>query len=67
MQFEDIDKSLRDIICSIKCPEHILLDLESISLGTYGSREGECTFLYKIKKVRHFHKINRIYSGGGQD
>ena len=41
LQFDDIDKSLRDIIYSIKCPEHMLLDLDSTLFGTYGSQEGE--------------------------
>ena len=41
IQFDDIDKSLRDIIYSIKCPEHILLDLDSTLFGTYGNQEGE--------------------------
>ncbi len=40
-QFDDIDKSLRDIIYSIKCPEHMLLDLDSTLFGTCGSQEGE--------------------------
>ena len=38
--FDDIDKSLRDIIYSIKCPEHMLLDLDSTLFGTYGNQEG---------------------------
>lgn len=29
LQFDDIDKNFRDIIYSIKCPEHMLLDLDS--------------------------------------
>lgn len=41
VQFDDIDKNLRDIICSIKCPEHVLLDLDSTLFGTYGRQEGE--------------------------
>ena len=41
LQFDDIDKSLRDIIYSIKYPEHVLLDLDSTLFGTYGSQEGE--------------------------
>ena len=36
VQFDDIDKNLRDIIYSIKRPEHVLLDLDSTLLGTYG-------------------------------
>ena len=41
VQFDDIDKNLRDIIYFIKCPEHVLLDLDSTLLGTYGRQEGE--------------------------
>ena len=41
MQFDDIDKSLRDIIYSIKRPEHRLLDLDSTLFDTYGKQEGE--------------------------
>lgn len=41
IQFDDIDRSLRDIIYSIKRPEHILLDLDSTLLGTYGKQESE--------------------------
>ncbi|MDE7248912.1 MAG: IS1380 family transposase, partial [Lachnospiraceae bacterium] len=40
-QFDDIDKSLRDVIYSIKYPEHMLLDLDSTLFGTYGNQEGE--------------------------
>ncbi len=41
MQFDDIDKSLRDIIYSIKRPEHMLLDLDSTLFDTYSNQEGE--------------------------
>ncbi len=41
IQFDDIDKNLRDIIYSIKRPEHVLLDLDSTLFGTYGKQEGE--------------------------
>ena len=41
LQFDDIDKSFRDIIYSIKCPEHMLLDLDSTLFGTCGNQEGE--------------------------
>ena len=40
-QFDDIDKSLRDVIYSIKYPEHMLLDLDSTLFDTYGNQEGE--------------------------
>ena len=41
IQFDDIDKNLRDTIYSIKRPEHVLLDLDSTLFGTYGRQEGE--------------------------
>ena len=41
IQFDDIDKSLRDIIYSVKHPDHMLLDLDSTLFGTYGNQEGE--------------------------
>ena len=41
IQFDDIDRNLRDIIYSIKRPEHMLLDLDSTLLETYGHQEGE--------------------------
>ena len=41
LQFDDIDKSLRDIIYFIKSPEHVLLDLDSTLFETYGKQEGE--------------------------
>ena len=40
-QFDNIDKSLRDIVYSVKRPEHILLDLDSTLFNTYGHQEGE--------------------------
>ena len=41
VQFDTIDRTLRDIIYSIKRPEHVLLDLDSTLLETYGHQEGE--------------------------
>ena len=41
VQFDTIDRNLRDIIYSIKRPEHVLLDLDSTLLETYGHQEGE--------------------------
>ncbi len=40
-QFDAIDRKLRDIIYFIKKPEHMLLDLDSTLLETYGRQEGE--------------------------
>ena len=39
IQFDDIDKNLRDIIYSIKRPEHVLLDLDRTLFGIYGKQE----------------------------
>ena len=48
IQFDAIDRCLRDIIYAIKRPEHILLDLDSTLFETYGSQEGEgFNFHYK--------------------
>lgn len=41
VQFDDIDKSLRDIIYSIKQPEHVLPDLDSTLFDTFGHQESE--------------------------
>ncbi len=41
IQFDDIDKSLRDIIYSIKRAKYVLLDLDSTLFETYGKQEGE--------------------------
>ena len=41
LQFDDIDKCLRDIIYAINRPEHMLLDLDSTLFDTYGKQEGE--------------------------
>ena len=40
-QFDEIDRKMRDTVYSIKPPEHILFDLDSTLLNTYGSQEGE--------------------------
>lgn len=40
-QFDLIDSRMRDVIYSIKPPEHMLFDLDSTLLNTYGSQEGE--------------------------
>ena len=36
LQFDDIDKSCRDIIYSIKCPEHMLMDPDITLFGKIG-------------------------------
>ena len=41
IQLDDIDRSLRDIIYSMKRPEHVLMDLDSTLFETYGHQEGE--------------------------
>ena len=43
IQFDGIDKSLRDIIYSIKRPEHMLLDLDSTLLALTASRKGKAS------------------------
>lgn len=49
IQFDDIDKSFRDIIYAIKRPEHVLLDLDSTLLSTYGKQEGKgFDFYYQV-------------------
>ena len=40
-QFELIEAKMRDIIYSIKSPEHMVFDLDSTLLNTYGKQEGE--------------------------
>ena len=40
-QFDQIEKRMRDIVYAIKKPEHMLFDLDSTLLNTYGSQEGE--------------------------
>lgn len=40
-QFDQIEKLMRDIVYAIKPPEHMLFDLDSTLLNTYGSQEGE--------------------------
>ena len=40
-QFDQIEKTMRDIVYSIKALEHMLFDLDSTLLNTYGKQEGE--------------------------
>ena len=40
-QFDEIDSKMREIVYSIKRPEHMLFDLDSTLLNTYGKQEGE--------------------------
>lgn len=40
-QLEEISEKMREIVYSIKHPEHMLFDLDSTLLNTYGSQEGE--------------------------
>lgn len=49
LQFDDIGKSVRNILYAINCPEHMLLDLDSTLFGTYGNHEGEdFNFYYQV-------------------
>ena len=38
---EDIQRVLRKRVYSVKAPKHILFDLDSTLLATYGKQEGE--------------------------
>lgn len=38
---DDIDRNFRDVIYSIKCPEHMLLALDSTLFSTYNNQESE--------------------------
>ncbi len=40
-QFARIEQAVRDIVYAIKSPEHMLFDLDSTLLNTYGHQEGE--------------------------
>ena len=40
-QLDTIDSKMREIVYSIDQPEHMLFDLDSTLLNTYGSQEGE--------------------------
>jgi len=40
-QLDSINAKMRDIVYSIKAPEHMLFDLDSTLLNTYGKQEGE--------------------------
>lgn len=47
-RFDAIDNKMRDIVYSVKQPEHMLFDLDSTLLDTYGRQEGEgFNFHYK--------------------
>lgn len=39
-QFNDIIFNMREIVYSVKAPEHMLFDLDSTLLNTYGNQEG---------------------------
>lgn len=40
-QFDLIEKGMRDIVYAIKPPDHMLFDLDSTLLDTFGTQEGE--------------------------
>lgn len=40
-RFDEIDRRMRETVYSIKQPEHMLFDLDSTLLNTYGHQEGE--------------------------
>lgn len=39
-QFDMIERKMRDIVYAIRSPEHIVFDLDSTLLNTYGRQEG---------------------------
>ena len=48
-QLDSIHAKMRDIVYSIKAPEHMLFDLDSTLLNTYGKQEGEgFNFHYQV-------------------
>ena len=60
-QFEVITAKMRDIVYSIKYPEHILFDLDSTLLNTYGTQESISflslfiSWLKRLSKALHFY------------
>lgn len=40
-QFDMIEQKMRDIVYAVKPPEHMVFDLDSTLLNTYGQQEGE--------------------------
>ena len=40
-QLNEINEKMREVVYSIKLPEHMLFDLDSTLLNTYGNQEGE--------------------------
>ena len=40
-QLDSINTKMRDIVYSVKTPQHMLFDLDSTLLNTYGKQEGE--------------------------
>ena len=40
-QFDMIERKMRDIVYAIQTPEHMVFDLDSTLLNTYGQQEGE--------------------------
>lgn len=58
-QFTEIEQSMRDIIYAIKPPEHMLFDLDSTLLNTYGHQEGEA-FNYHYQ-AHGYHPLLKEY------
>ena len=54
-QIDEINEKMREIIYSIQMPEHMLFDLDSTLLNTYGFQEGEAfNFHYKAHGYHPF-------------
>lgn len=54
-QFDMIERKMRDIVYAIRSPEHIVFDLDSTLLNTYGRQEGEA-FNYHYQ-VHGYHPL----------
>ena len=59
-RFDEIDSKMREIVYSIKHPEHMLFDLDSTLLNTYGKQEGE-GFNYHLFRGKG---VSRLFTRG---
>ena len=60
MRFDAIDTVLRDIVYFLKCPEHMLLDLDSTLFETYGKQEDE---VFNFHYQAHGYHLLLCYDG----
>jgi len=60
-QLDSINAKMRDIVYSIKAPEHMFFDLDSTLLNTYGKQEGEgFNFHYHYSQTYGYYKGNNF-------